>query len=63
MIVLSNLFRRVMQYMIWDFTAKFREYGKLKADLLVISWIVHHVKIKSLPYMSQSKDPAFWLAV
>jgi hypothetical protein len=24
--------------------------GRLKADLLVILWAVHHVKIKSLPY-------------
>jgi hypothetical protein len=24
--------------------------GRLKADLLVILWTVHHVKIKSLPY-------------
>jgi hypothetical protein len=24
--------------------------GRLKADLLVIPWTVHHVKIKSLPY-------------
>jgi hypothetical protein len=24
--------------------------GRLKADLLVILWAIHHVKIKSLPY-------------
>ena len=36
--------------------------GRLKADLLVILWTVHHVKIKSLPY-AVTKQKSCILAV
>src|SRR5271156_5995068 len=54
MIVLSNLFRRAIQYMIlnlhrWIYCI-LDMAGRLKADFRVILWTVHHVKIKSLPY-------------
>jgi hypothetical protein len=43
-----------MQYMIWglhSWISKIRDVaGRLKADLLMILFTVHHVKIKSLPY-------------
>src|ERR1700719_13297 len=67
MIVLSNLFRRAMQYMIWGLHSWISRIldvaGRLNADLLVILWTVRHVKIKSLPYAVTKQRSAFWLSV